>query len=130
MLERIHVEQFTEDDLRRLIRLCKVGYEGISAGDVLRSVALGGLAAYRFMDSGLVIFEIVAYRGGRELLVWGLVGSGFIKVAKELAEEFERIARSQGCRWIGGRAFRPGLARIYERLGFPAIATYHLKEIK
>lgn len=63
---------------------------------------------------GLVITEIHGDDPDKELYIYGIVGSGMIRLGKEIASDLTVIARSYNCKEIGGRVMRPGLERFYK----------------
>ncbi len=124
-------DQLNEQDLSWLNELCSLGYDGTKPMDLIRAAARGEIALLRFRDKGLFVIQAITYFSGKkELLVWGLIGSGIFKEAKKIFADLVRYAEMNGCSWIGGRAVNPKFAVVYERvLGMTTQATYFVKEV-
>lgn len=79
-------------------------------------------------ENALIIIEIVIRTAGKELFVLGIVGSCIFRNAEDICADLLDLKRAWGCKWIGGHVIRPGLARLYDRLGAREVSRYYLME--
>lgn len=100
-------------------------WDGTTAEEILGDPQLLFFSA---SEDALIIIEIVVRTAGRELFVLGLVGSGIFRNAEAIASDLRGLRDALGCRWIGGHVIRPGLARLYDRLGAREVSRYYLME--
>lgn len=131
VLTPISWDRLDEQDLSWLNELCALGYDGTKPMDLVHAAARGEVALLRFRDRGLFVIQAITYFSGKkELLVWGLVGSGIFREAKKIFADLRRYAEMNGCSWISGRSVHPKFAVVYERvLGMAPQATYFVKEV-
>lgn len=78
--------------------------------------------------AGLVLLQTVEHPSGRELFVRGIVGRDILTRGEEIMADLREIAAARGCRWIGGEAISPALARAYRKL-LPEVGFRFLTEI-
>jgi hypothetical protein len=118
-LEQLDPREITEDDLRRMIELLELDYQGKTVKDVLALAAQGLVQIWRAKDGpeGLIITQVLRHNTGKELVIWGLIGKGLFRYTKGLRQDLEEIVRQADARWLSGYTYDPRLQRIYERIG-------------
>lgn len=121
----------TDGDFRWLISACQASYAGIGPKHVIESAAKGSVTFLRFRDRGLFVVQTWVHENGvREFIIWAMAGKGILAERKKIYEELKQLARLNGCKFIGGRAVRPGLAKVYETLlEAKPQAVYFAKEL-
>lgn len=105
--------------------LCSCLWDGTTADEIFETP---GLLWFSAGEDALIIIEIVIRTAGRELYVLGLEGKGIFRNADAIAADLRDLRDALGCRWIGGNVIRPGLARLYSRLGAREVSRYYLME--
>lgn len=131
-LTRVLPEDMSDGDLAWLAKVCGVSYTGVTPEGLLPELVAGTLAMWRVNGgaAGVVLTQILQHPGGRELYMWGMAGKGIIENIETIYDGLKAYGASQGCRWVGGRALRPGLTRVYEKLlGVRPFAAHFVKEI-
>lgn len=110
-----------------LEELVGVLWDGTSAEDIVLDILLGNLAAWR-VDGGLVLTMVCVHPRGRELFVYGIVGSGILAQGREIVRRLREIAAESGCSMIGAQGVPRGWLRAATRLGFAPVSTRYLME--
>lgn len=105
-------------------KLCSALWDGTTPEEVLTDGRLWFFSA----GNALIIIEIVNRAAGRELFVFGIVGEGIFRNADSIVADLRALRSALECRWIGGHVIRPGLARLYDRLGAREVSRYYLME--
>ena len=87
------------------------------------------LQVWEIGDSALVLTRVKSYQGRTCLWIEGIVGSGMIAHARDIRDDLELIARSYGCEIAAGKAHRPGLQLLYQKLGLETLSVTFGMEI-
>ena len=120
VIEPVQPAALSDDDLRHLQQAATVGPYGYTAQWVIEQVAQGRMHLVRW-PGGLMILELRAHPGGKELFIWSLAGKGYFTNVGKIYQDLEMLARVEDCRWISGFVLRPGFKRIYSRLFTPEL---------
>lgn len=88
-----------------------------------------GRAGFWQVGRTLVVTQIISDDTVREFFVYGVAGSGIIKVLDCVARDVRTIAAEFDCSRIGGNVRRRGLEKLYQLLGGEPIYTYYRLEI-
>jgi len=121
-------EEFTTDELHLLFKLAKQLDDGLKLEDYIRLVEEQKLQIWR-CGQGLILTQTTISGGKRQLEVYGIVGRGILSVLDEACADLKVIAETFQCESIGGQVARPGLQKLYEKLGAAPVFTYYQLEI-
>lgn len=80
--------------------------------------------------AALVITETYWQPAGGELFVVAVAGTGILVAADDIISDLKLIARTLGCRWIGGMGIPQGWERPAKTHGFRRAATYYLLDLE
>jgi hypothetical protein len=128
------IVNFDEMDLEHVKKLCRTSYSGLSYEDVLQDIARGILRPWRITGpkcEGILLLRLDQHPLGRELVIWGIAGSGIMRGAKDMFGTIVGHAREQGCRWVTAYNMEPHLAKLYstELFNLPPVGTIHRMEL-
>lgn len=130
---RIGIEHLDEWEIGQVRRLCEAVPFGFEPEDLFKAEVAGLKQLWRLEQedySGLVVTEIAIHPKGKELVVWGIVGHGLIKAAREIFSDCKDFGISQNCKWITFRGTRPALQRIYEKtVGMKTLEKLYVMEL-
>jgi len=120
LFARIFLPDFQPEDLCWLVRLDKIGSDKATAGELLKSVSDGQLAAWRISGgaSGIMLTSLL----NDALVVNGLASHGLIRCGESFYNRLQEMRQKAGKARILGEVARPGLIRLYSRVGFKPIA--------
>lgn len=128
VLQKVSVPSFQQ--LAQLENLCSKLWDGTTIEDIEIEIIAERLACYQTKDgNALVLTEVLTHNNGKELFVFGIVGSGIIRQRHEIFADLELVAKSLSCCWIGAQAIRSGSNWLGESLGFAPVSTRYVKEI-
>lgn len=118
-LEQVDPREMAEQDLRRLIELLELDYQGKTVKDVLGMAAQGLVQIWKAKNGpeGLIITQVLRHNTGKELVIWGLIGKDLFRYAKGLRQDLKDLVQHAGVRWLSGYTYDPRLQRIYQRIG-------------
>lgn len=125
VLTRVHLP---EVDLAVLDRLVGAMWDGTTREDIECQINCGTLEAYKAADA-LVLIETVDWPVGRELLIYGMAGSGILKQKDGVVHDLRALAAFKGCRMIGAHGIPEGWSKIGPALGFRPVSTHYVMEL-
>ena len=117
-LVRIHAADLTLDHMKWLRAITSLGDRGYEPAHLIQDEILG---ARQFFDiqhpegRGIVVTEVIGHPAGRELYVWGTAGENAPKVTGDVVKALRETARLWNCNWLGWRASREGMVRLYKK---------------
>ena len=122
------VTTFSAEDCALLEKLCKHFADGNTPMSLIAAHRSGVMNIFR-AGQGLVLLQTVSEGEARELVVYGLLGRGILAKADKVCADLKAIAREFECGSIGGNVSRPGLKRLYDKLGAKPVSVYYQLEL-
>ena len=113
---RVSPGELTDRQLLLLRDIVKASYYQDDLGDVVRAIVEGQKQLWRITGpkavDWIILVTVVQCAKWKELWIWGLAGTGYIKTGDEV---YPHIARANGCKTIGGMTKSEGLMRLYRQ---------------
>jgi hypothetical protein len=119
---------FSPEEFGLLEKLCAQFADGNTPASLIAAHRSGVMNIFR-AGEGLVLLQTVSEGEARELIVYGLIGRGILAKADEVCADLKAIAREFECGSIGGNVTRPGLKRLYDKLGAKPVSVYYQLEL-
>ena len=117
-LVRIHAADLTPDHLKWLRAITNLSDRGYEPKHLIQDEMLGGRQFFDIQHEagkGILVTEVIGHPAGRELYVWGTAGENAPRVTGDVMIALKEIARLWDCQWVGWRASREGMVRLYQK---------------
>jgi hypothetical protein len=132
-LRGIRVYEITDEELVMLDRFAKKwSAEGQTLRDYLLRAKAGELRFWRVGGAahGLIGTSLTNGIRPRELWLEIIVGKGFVDASAALHDGLRRIAKLAGAHRISGGTCRPGLERVFQRMGLKPLSVFYSEVVK
>ena len=120
-ISMVALSAVSRNDLQWIATLDNIGYDKRSARELIEGIAEGRFALWRLSGdaSGVFITSLTP----RALWIEGMAGEGILRHAAAIRDKLQDIKAKASKAVIQGTVDRPGLQRLYERLGHKPVAT-------